>query len=251
MIFNKYFNQKFKYFYFSKVWLSGRSNNGQISAFTKGAKRFKMNYCFVNVRKLKHALFSKFYVIKFDYDFQRNPYIVLIFNVNFGFSYQIASQGMNVNSTIRSFDPLNFGTGDANYINVIPLGYRVYNIAKVESGFSKFARTSGSSGSLVSKSRSFTVVKLPSGILKKFFWSSWGLIGVPSFGPKFFNYYPKAGFNKMFGLKSVVRGVAMNPVDHPHGGGEGKKSGPSAPRSPWGWITKGYSSVRVRRKKNK
>lgn len=223
-VFDKKFKNNFKYFLFSLSWNAGRDNKGRICSYRKGSKLYKKNYLFFS-KKVFNIKSSINFVVKFIFDFVRNPWNALIYNNIIGFFYIIAPIGLYVNAKLNNFGSI-FKSGEVNYIFNIPLNYKIYNINFV------YSRSSGCSSLVVSKKSNYFEIKLPSRTIKKFCFESVGFIGIPSFGPKVFHKYFKAGFNKMFGYKSKVRGVAKNPVDHPHGGGEGKKSPPIAAKSP-------------------
>lgn len=239
----KFIKNNFKVFSFPLYWKAGRDNVGRISSFSKGNRYSKKRHCFFNYSAL--GVPSSNYVVKLVYDFCRNPYLVLIYSIEFGFRLMISPVGLNFNSTLMHFSS-EFSTGGLNYISYIPLNSKIYNVDFM------YGRSSGSSSIVVSQSKNFSMIKLSSGSIKKFFGGSVAFFGTPSFGPKFFRQYSKAGHHRaLFGSKPRVRGVAKNPVDHPHGGGEGRKSPPRSPRSPWGWLTKSFSSVRRMKKKKK
>jgi len=186
------------------------------------------------------------------YDPNKSAFIGNIQLQNGSFSTISLNSNMKVNDIIRldcdSTDEISIG--DRLKLHYIPLGVPIYNLEQYPGKGASLAKSAGSSCFLVSKSALYARVKLPSGETRLFDLDCSACVGVPSnINHKFQKKY-KAGNNRLLNRRPTVRGVAMNPVDHPHGGGEGKTSGGRPSVSPWGKLTKNVPT-RSKKKINK
>lgn len=180
-------------------------------------------------------------VCRFEYDPNRNTLICLIAYSIGVLSYIIAVESLKIRSVIVNFSKKkkHRKVGCANFLKIFYKKQKLNNLELYKNTYSKFFRASGSFGLLLKKDTNFCWVKLKSGIVRKF--SSHNLAVIGSILN--FNYYlyryKTAGLGRLRGNRPAVRGVAMNPIDHPHGGGEGKKSKKKVCMSPWGKLIKG------------
>ena len=181
-------------------------------------------------------------VLEFEYDPNRNVSIALVQYINGTFSYILKNEGLKKGDIILSSltEQSNIHVGDNLKLASIPVGTIVSNISEkdVFSG-GKYLRSAGMYGQLVLKKDGKNLVVFSSGRKKTFDDTSTATIGVISGGQKKFTNLGKAGANRWLGKRPHVRGVAMNPIDHPHGGGNGKSSGGRPSVSRWGKYTKG------------
>lgn len=181
-------------------------------------------------------------VLNFEYDPNRNVSIALIQYENGTFSYILKNEGLKIGDTIKSSIKLqsHINVGDHLKLSNIPVGTIISNISEknINSG-GKYLRAAGMYGQLVLKKDGKNLVLFSSGKRKYFDDESTATIGIISGSQKKFTNIGKAGANRWLGKRPHVRGVAMNPIDHPHGGGNGKSSGGRPSVSRWGKYTKG------------
>lgn len=223
-------------------FLGGRNFSGNICVHNRsgGVKR---NYCLIDFYRRINAFGLVYRIIK---DLNRTAYIGAIIYENGLFSYIILSDNLKVGDKIYSGSKKNFkGKIKAGYaisLNWINLFTIINNVENKPYSGAIIARAAGASCLLVGKKKENVILKLKSGwniYISKYCIASLG--NVSNTLHKFINY-GKAGRLINLGKKSTVRGLAKNACDHPHGGGEGRKSQPSSPRSPWGWLTSGTST---------
>lgn len=182
---------------------------------------------------------SSHMIIRFDFSGFKNCYLMLTYDFRFGLSYHRMVSGLRISQIIIDNKVGRFGLGSAVSLSFLNPGQVISNVSSVSEAGCKFGRASGSKIIIISSDRKGQILcKLPSGLTKQFGKGSRALLG-PGFANVYWNLQNsnKAGFLICRGRRPTVRGVAKNPIDHPHGGGEGRKSPPSASRSPWGWIT--------------
>ncbi|MDE3211907.1 MAG: 50S ribosomal protein L2 [Bacteroidota bacterium] len=181
-----------------------------------------------------------------EYDPNRSAFIALINYADGEKRYILAPQGLQVGATLVSGDEVAPELGNALMLKNIPLGTVVHNIEMQPGQGGKLARSAGASAQLANKEEKYAVLKMPSGELRKVLINCYATVGVVSNSDHNLEQKGKAGRNRWKGIRPRVRGVAMNPVDHPMGGGEGKASG-GHPRSRTGKYAKG-EITRVRGK---
>lgn len=211
---------------------SGRNNSGKITVRGKLSGVTKKNYKSIDfLRPLWNVLGT---VRSVEYDPYRNCFISLISYTSGYLSYIIAPEGLMPGDSIISGDVVPFKAGNATLLRNLPLNLKIHNLEAHPFSGGKYLRSAGCYGCIVEKDimLNFALVKFNSGAIKKFHLDCMATVGVVS--NKKFKYIKlsKAGHNILRGRKQKVRGVAMNPSDHPHGGGEGKKSPPKVSYSP-------------------
>jgi large subunit ribosomal protein L2 len=179
-------------------------------------------------------------VVRKEYDPNRSSLIALVKGLESGeYRYILAPHDIKVGAHLASGDSASIAPGNTLPLRVIPSGVLVHNIeTKIGKG-GQIVRSAGTSAKIMGRDGSYTLVRLPSGEVRKIHENCSATIGIVSNGEHKNRVIGKAGRSRWMGLRPKVRGVAMNPIDHPHGGGEGKTSGGRHPVSPWGQPTKG------------
>ena len=180
-------------------------------------------------------------VASIEYDPNRTAFIALINYKDGEKRYILAPQGLQVGGTIISGDSVAPEVGNALQMKSMPLGTNVHNIEMQPGQGGKLVRSAGTSAQLTNKEEKYAVLKMPSGELRKVLINCYATVGVVSNGDHNLEMMGKAGRNRWRGIRPRTRGVAMNPVDHPMGGGEGKASG-GHPRSRTGKYAKGLKT---------
>ena len=224
----------------------GRNNNGRITTRHRGGGH-KRRYRIIDFKRNK---FDSIGLIEsIEYDPNRSPRIALIKYDDGEKRYIIAAEGMKVGDQIVSSvnEQIPFKTGNAMPLGKIPEGLLVHNIELKPGKGAQMARSAGAYARIMASEKGMVTLKLPSGELRLVSEDCLATIG--SVGNKSHENIQigKAGRKRWLGRRPKVRGVAMNPIDHPHGGGEGRTSGGRHPVSPWGVPAKGFRT----RKKNK
>lgn len=224
----------------------GRNNLGRITSRRRGGGH-KRRYRLIDFKRNKFNMAGK--VTSIEYDPNRSSRIALIQYEDNEKRYIIAPDGLNVNDTIISSkdSKVDFKTGNALLLKDIPDGMLVHNIELKPGKGAQMARSAGTYARIMAKENKMVSLKLPSSEIRMV--SEQCLATLGTVGNKTHENIKigKAGRARWLGRRPKVRGVVMNPVDHPHGGGEGKTSGGRHPVSPWGTPAKGYKT----RKKNK
>jgi len=185
-------------------------------------------------------------VVSIEYDPNRSANIALVFYKDGEKRYIIAPKGLAVGNTVLSGPNAPIETGNALPLENIPLGFTICNIELTLGKGAQMARSAGAGALIVAKEGDYVTVKLPSGEVRMVFKKCYATIGSIGNEDHMNTSLGKAGRKRWLGVRPTVRGMAMNPVDHPHGGGEGRSKG-IHPVSPWGQPTKGYKT----RKKHK
>jgi large subunit ribosomal protein L2 len=180
-------------------------------------------------------------VASIEYDPNRTAFIALLHYADGEKRYIIAPQGLQVGATVISGDDVAPEIGNALQLKSMPLGTNVHNIELQPTQGGKLARSAGSSAQLSNKEEKYAILKMPSGELRKVLVNCYATVGVVSNSDHSLQSMGKAGRNRWKGIKPRTRGVAMNPVDHPMGGGEGKASG-GQPRSRNGQYSRGLKT---------
>jgi large subunit ribosomal protein L2 len=222
----------------------GRNNTGRITSRRRGGGHKRM-YRVVDFKRDKIGAEGKVEAI--EYDPNRSARIALIKYSDGELRYIIAPDNLKVGSFILSSDDADIQNGNTMGIGKIPLGAFVHNVELKPGRGGQIARSAGSSCIIVAKDDKYTQIKLPSGEVRMILNDCRATIGVVSNLEHENISLGKAGRSRWLGIRPHVRGVAMNPIDHPMGGGEGKTSGGGHPVSPWGLPAKGY---KTRKKKN-
>jgi len=181
-------------------------------------------------------------VATIEYDPNRTAFIALIHYIDGEKRYILCPAGLNVGDTITAGPDSEIRVGNALPLGKIPLGAFVHNVEFRPKKGGQIARTAGSAVQLVAKEGKYAILKMPSGEMRKVMIDCYATIGQLSNVDHVNISLGKAGRKRWLGYRPSVRGVAMNPVDHPMGGGEGKSSGGRHPCTPWGKPTKGYKT---------
>lgn len=222
----------------------GRNNSGRITSWHRGggAKRL---YRIIDFKRNNTA---RGIVRTIEYDPNRTANIALVeYPESNEFAYVIAPKDLSVDDNIYSGKDVDLLNGNTTFLSEIPEGSIIHNVELVPGKGAQLARSAGCSVQLSSKNAGYAILKLPSGRFRKVRLECKATIGVIS-NPDHKNIsYGKAGVRRNLGRRPHVRGVVMNPVDHPHGGGEGKTSGGRHPVTPWGKPTKGKKTRKIKR----
>jgi len=220
---------------------SGRNNNGHITARHKGGGH-KHHYRIVDFRRDKDGIAAR--VASIEYDPNRSARIALLHYADGERRYIVAPDGLQVGARIMSGASAEIATGNCLHLRHIPVGTNVHNVELYPGRRSRIARSAGAFCQLMAKEGEYAQLRLPSGEVRKFHVNCRAVIGQVGNLEHENVSLGKAGRSRWLGRAPSVRGVAMNPVDHPMGGGEGKTSGGRHPCSPWGKITKGLKTRR-------
>jgi large subunit ribosomal protein L2 len=214
----------------------GRNNTGRITARRRGGGH-KRRYRMVDFKRRKHDMPAK--VVRLEYDPNRTAFIALIEYEDGELNYILAPQRLAVGDQVISGARTDVKPGNAMPLNAIPVGTIVHNVELKPGKGGQIARSAGTYVQLVGRDGGYALVRLSSGELRMVRGECMASIGSVSNPDQGNIKLGKAGRSRWIGRRPSVRGVAMNPVDHPHGGGEGRTSGGRHPVSPWGKPTKG------------
>ena len=217
---------------------AGRNVQGRRSMRYKGGGN-KQKYRIIDFKRDKKSVPAT--VATIEYDPNRSAFIALLNYADGEKRYILAPQGLQVGSTVLSGDEVAPEIGHALQLKNMPLGTNVHNIEMQPGQGGKIARSAGSSAQLSNKEEKYAVLKMPSGELRKVLINCYATVGIVSNSDHNLQSMGKAGRNRWRGIRPRVRGVAMNPVDHPMGGGEGKASG-GQPRSRNGQYSRGLKT---------
>lgn len=222
----------------TKKSTGGRNSSGHLTMRYRGGGH-KKKYRIVDFKRNKKGVIAT--VASIEYDPNRTAFIALLNYADGEKSYILAPQGLEVGAKIESGDAIAPEIGNALQLKNMPLGTNVHNIEMQPGQGGKLARSAGSSAQLTNKEDKYAVLKMPSGELRKILINCYATVGVISNSDHSLQSMGKAGRNRWRGIKPRNRGVAMNPVDHPMGGGEGKASG-GQPRSRSGQYSRGLKT---------
>jgi len=223
----------------------GRNHHGRITSRRRGGGH-KRRYRIIDFKRNKLDMSAT--VLSIEYDPNRSPRIALLQYEDGEKRYIIAPEGLKVSDTVISSESaVAFKTGNAMPLGVMPDGMLVHNIELKQGKGAQMARSAGAYARIMASETGMITLKLPSGEMRMVSEKCFATIGTVGNKSHENIKIGKAGRSRLMGRRPKVRGVAMNPVDHPHGGGEGKTSGGRHPVSPWGTPAKGYKT----RKKNK
>ncbi len=214
----------------------GRNNSGHITSWQKGGGHKRL-YRKIDFKRKKFDV--KAVVERIEYDPNRSAFIALIKYDDNQLSYIIAPQRLNIGDNVISGEKVDIKPGNALPLANIPLGTLIHNVELKPGKGGQIARSAGTFVQLVGRDRSYSILKLSSGEVRLVLSSCMASIGAVSNPDNQNIKIGKAGRNRWLGKRPHVRGVVMNPIDHPHGGGEGKTSGGRHPVTPWGKPTKG------------
>jgi len=222
----------------------GRNCYGRITVRHRGGGALR-KYRLIDFKRVHRNVPGKVEAV--EYDPNRNVRIGLISYKSGAKAYILLPEGLTVGSVIMAGEDIEAKTGYAMPLSKVPIGFMVHNIEIAPGKGGTFARSAGTAAQLVSKDDKYATLKLPSGEVRMVPVICWATIGVLG-NADFKNIsWGKAGRIRNRGRRPTVRGMAMNPIDHPHGGGEGRSKSGSHPRTPWG---KGCKGTKTRKRKS-
>tara|TARA_B100000949_G_C14222951_1_gene425411 strand:- start:154 stop:984 length:831 start_codon:yes stop_codon:yes gene_type:complete len=222
----------------------GRNNSGRITVRHIGGGA-KSKYRLIDFKRTKDDIVAK--VERIEYDPNRTALIALLTYADGEKRYIIAPSGMTEGDTVISGETVPIANGNCLPLKNIPVGTVVHCVEQKAGKGAQFLRSAGCSGQIVAKEGSYITLKMRSGEMRKIHSLCRAVVGEVSNSEHNLRSLGKAGAKRWRGVRPTVRGVAMNPVDHPHGGGEGRTSGGRHPVTPWGIPTKGYKTRKNKR----
>ena len=223
---------------------SGRNNHGRITMRHKGGGH-KHHYRIVDFRRDKDGIQAT--VERLDYDPNRSAHLALLLYADGERRYIIAPKGVGAGAQLLSGAEAPIKAGNTLPLKSIPVGTTVHCIEMLPGKGAQMARSAGASAQLLAREGSYAQLRLRSGEIRKVHVDCRATIGEVGNDEHNLESIGKAGRKRWRGIKPTVRGVAMNPIDHPHGGGEGRTSSGRPPVSPWGVQTKGFKTRRNKR----
>ena len=223
---------------------SGRNNLGRITVRHRGGGA-KRSYRMIDFKRDKKGIVGR--VESLEYDPNRTSFIAKILYKDGERRYIVCPDGLEKGHEVISDDLTDVRPGNAMLLKNIPLGTVIHNVEMKPGKGGQISRSAGSSCQLAGKTGDYVQVKMPSGELRRIPSNCLATIGSASNQDHSNRKLGKAGKKRWLGIRPTVRGVAMNPVDHPHGGGEGRTSGGRHPVSPWAMPTKGYKTRKNKR----
>lgn len=218
---------------------SGRNNNGHITTRHRGGGH-KAHYRLVDFRRNKDGIPAK--VERLEYDPNRSAHIALMCYADGERRYIIAPRGVAVGATLMSGSEAPIRPGNTLPLRNIPVGTTIHCIEMLPGKGAQLARSAGASVQLLAREGSYAQLRLRSGEIRRVHIECRATIGEVGNEEHNLRQIGKAGAMRWRGIRPTVRGTAMNPVDHPHGGGEGRTGEGRVPVSPWGQPTKGYKT---------
>ncbi len=226
----------------------GRNNQGRITTRFRGGGH-KRQYRLIDFKRNKLDIPAK--VFSIEYDPNRGARIALLHYLDGEKRYILAPQNLGVGDTVVSSETADIRPGNAMTLKVVPLGSLVHNVEMKPGKGGQLARGAGNYAQVMAKEGDYTLLKLPSGEMRLVLSTCKATIGQLSNADHNSISLGKAGRTRWLGRRPHVRGVAMNPVDHPLGGGEGRSSGGRHPVSPWGMPAKGFKTRKKSKPSNK
>ncbi len=217
----------------------GRNNHGRITSRFRGGGH-KQSYRVIDFKRRKRDVQA--IVERLEYDPNRTAFIALIRYQDGELAYILAPQRLRAGDSVVSASRADIKPGNAMPLAAIPVGTIIHNVEMKQGAGGKIARAAGQYAQLVGKDAGYAQIKLMSGELRMVRGECWATIGAVSNPDNANQQLGKAGRSRWLGRRPHNRGVVMNPVDHPHGGGEGRTSGGRHPVTPWGKPTKGYKT---------
>lgn len=226
----------------------GRNNLGRVTSRHRGGGH-KRRYRVIDFKRDKAGVPAKVHSI--EYDPNRTSRIALLHYADGEKRYILAPEGLKVGATVTSGSGSEILVGNALPLKEMPMGSFVHNVELKPGKGGQLGRSAGSSLQLLAKEGNFAQLKMPSGEIRKVKLECMATYGVVGNAEQENISLGKAGRSRWLGIRPHVRGVAMNPVDHPMGGGEGKTSGGGHPVSPWGQKSKGLKTRKHKKESNK
>ena len=222
----------------------GRNNNGRITVRHQGGGH-KQHYRVIDFKRDK--LDVPAVVERVEYDPNRSAHLALLKYADGERRYIIAPNKIKVGDSVLSAEQTEMNAGNCMKLANIPLGTTIHCVEMKPGKGAQIARSAGTSARLVAKEGIYATLRLQSGEMRKILSACKATLGTVSNQENNLRSLGKAGAKRWRGVRPTVRGVAMNPVDHPHGGGEGRTSGGRHPSTPWGIPTKGYKTRKNQR----
>ena len=223
---------------------AGRNNHGRITMRHQGGGH-KQHYRIVDFKRLKDGVTAK--VERLEYDPNRSANLALLLYADGERRYIIAPKGVSADMQLVSGPEAPIKPGNALPLRNVPVGTTIHCIEMLPGKGAQIARSAGASAQLLAREGSYAQLRLRSGEIRKVHVDCRATIGEVGNEEHNLRSIGKAGAKRWRGIRPTVRGVAMNPIDHPHGGGEGRTSSGRPPVSPWGTQTKGYKTRRNKR----
>ena len=227
-----------------KKRISGRNAHGHVTMRRRGGGH-KRRYRVIDFKRDKRGIPAK--VAAIEYDPNRSCRIALLFYADGEKRYILAPEGIQVGGKVMAGDEAEVALGNALPLQKIPVGTMVHNVELHEGAGGQIARSAGASAQLMAKEGRQATLRMPSGEMRFVSVLCYATVGQVGNMDHQNIALGKAGRSRWLGRRPKVRGTAMNPVDHPHGGGEGKSKGGRHPVTPWGVPTKGYKTRRNKR----
>lgn len=222
----------------------GRNNAGRITCRHIGGGH-KQRYRIIDFKRDKDGVPGR--VERLEYDPNRSAHIALVLYKDGERRYVVAAAGLSVGDEINSGIDVAIKAGNCMPLANVPIGSTIHCVELKPGKGAQLARSAGASVQLIAREGIYATVRLRSGEMRKILSECRAVIGEVSNSEHNLKSLGKAGASRRRGIRPTVRGVAMNPIDHPHGGGEGKTSGGRHPVSPWGVPTKGYKTRKNKR----
>ena len=222
---------------------AGRNNNGRITVRHQGGGN-KVKYRIIDWKRARKNIEGV--IVSVEYDPNRTAFISLVKFVDGDRRYVIATDGVKVGTKITSSEEADIKAGNSLPLKKIPAGTVIHSVEMRPGAGAKLIRSAGASATLVGRIEKYAQIRMPSGELRLIPEDCYATVGTVSNADHMNVSLGKAGRSRWMGIRPSVRGVAMNPVDHPMGGGEGRTSGGRHPCSPWGQLAKGYKTRKVK-----
>jgi large subunit ribosomal protein L2 len=222
----------------------GRNTHGRITVRHRGGGAVR-KYRMIDFLRGERDIVGT--VTAVEYDPNRNVRIALVVYKNGAKKYILMPEGLSVGQTVMAGEAAEARVGNCMPLRSIPVGFTVHNVEITPGSGGKLARSAGASVQFVAKTDEHATLKMPSGEIRMVPLNCWATVGVLGNADYKNITWGKAGRVRNLGIRPTVRGMAMNPVDHPHGGGEGRSKSGSHPMTPWG---KGCKGTRTRTRKN-
>lgn len=217
----------------------GRNGDGRITTRHRGGGH-KQRYRSIDFKRNKSGIPAR--VERLEYDPNRSANLALLLYADGERRYILSPKGVKVGQSIQSGPESALKPGNAMPLRNMPVGTTVHAIEMRPGKGAQIARSAGTSAQFVAREGDYATIRLRSGETRRVPASCSAVIGEVGNQEHTLRRLGKAGAKRWYGTRPTVRGVAMNPIDHPHGGGEGRTAGGRHPSSPWGWKTKGYKT---------
>ena len=222
----------------------GRNTNGRVTVRHQGGGH-KQRYRIVDFKRDKDGIPGR--VERLEYDPNRSAHLALVLYADGERRYMIAAKGLGVGAEVMSGPEASIKVGNCLPLRNIPVGSMVHCVEMKPGKGAQMARSAGTSVQILAREGGNATLRMRSGEVRKVPVDCRAVVGEVSNGEHNLESLGKAGAKRWLGVRPTVRGVAMNPVDHPHGGGEGRSSGGRHPCTPWGVPTKGYKTRKNKR----